>query len=255
MSYYTTVKAKIKVFPVCGQSCGQSRFSARFAVPVKSRKRPCCKAFRASAVCVVDGASNAPKCGAVPTPLHPDIQFFAIIPRWGRKSKFFLSVVNPVVKAVFRPVFTACQNPANARAARLSGLPLLRSWMVSTALPNVARYQLRYTRIFSFCYYTTLGAKMKDFPVCGHSCGQSRISARFDDPAKWRKRPCRKAFRASTSLVVDGVGATPKPRALPTALHPDNCLNSDSFHSIVYFERDCKYSSPVIRYFSEQNCF
>ena len=150
----------------------------------------------------------------------PGYSVFAIIPRWGRKSKIFLSVVNPVVKAVFRPVFTACQNPANARVARLSGLPLLRSWMVSTALPNVARYQLRYTRIFSFCYYTTARAKIKDFPVCGHSCGQGRISARFRNPKKSRKRPCRKAFRASASQLVDSVRTAPKAGALPTALHP-----------------------------------
>ena len=99
----------------------------------------------------------------------PGYSVFAIIPRWGRKSKFFLSVVNPVVKAVFRPFFTACQNTANARAARLSGLPLLRSWMVSTALPNVARYQLRYTRLLKFCksfkavlaYYSRITPKSK----------------------------------------------------------------------------------------------
>ena len=36
--------------------------------------------------------------------LHPDIQFWVIIPRSGRKSKFFLSVVIYVVKAVFGPV-------------------------------------------------------------------------------------------------------------------------------------------------------
>ena len=88
-------------------------------------------------------------------------------------------------------------------------------------LPNRAFYQLNYTRIFNFCYYTTLGAKIKVFPVCGQSCGQSRISARFGDPAKSRKRPCCKAFRASASQVVDGVSSTPKPPALPTALIPD----------------------------------
>ena len=88
-------------------------------------------------------------------------------------------------------------------------------------IPNVARYQLRYTRIFSFCYYTTLGAKIKVFPVCGQSCGQSRFSAQFADPVKSRKRPCCKAFRASASLVVDGTNNAPKAGALPTALHPD----------------------------------
>ena len=29
--------------------------------------------------------------------------------------------------------------------------------------PNQARYQLRYTRIFNFCHYTTVGVKIKDF--------------------------------------------------------------------------------------------
>ena len=86
--------------------------------------------------------------------------------------------------------------------------------------PNQARYHLRYTRIFSFCYYTTPQAKIKDFPVCGQSCGQSRFSACFHDFPKSRKRPCRKAFRASAFLVVDGVHSTPKAGALPTALHP-----------------------------------
>ena len=88
-------------------------------------------------------------------------------------------------------------------------------------IPNVARYQLRYTRIFSFWYYTTPQAKIKDFPVCGQSCGQSRISAQFDDLIKSRKRPCFKAFRASAVCVVDGARATPKCGAVPAPLHPD----------------------------------
>ena len=129
-------------------------------------------------------------------------------------------MVNPVVKAVFRPGLPTRQNPANARVARLSGLRLFRSRMERQTLPNVARYQLRYTRIFSFCYYTTLGAKIKVFPVCGQSCGQSRSSACFHSLPKSRKRPCCKAFRAFTSQVMDGVHRTPKAGALPTALHP-----------------------------------
>ena len=88
------------------------------------------------------------------------------------------------------------------------------------AVPNRAFYQLNYTRIFSFCYYTTAQAKIKDFPVCGHSCGQGRFSARSDAPSKSRKRPCCKAFRASAFLVVDGVHSTPKCGAVPAPLHP-----------------------------------
>ena len=85
----------------------------------------------------------------------------------------------------------------------------------------MARYQLRYTRIFSFCHYTTLGAKMKVFPVCGQSCGQSRFLPRFTDPVKSRKRPCFKAFRASAASVVDGSSNAPKSSAIPPSLHPD----------------------------------
>ncbi len=150
----------------------------------------------------------------------PGYSVFAIIPRARQKSKIFLSVVIPVVKAVFRPGLISLPNPAHARIARLSGLRLLPSWMASEPLPNVARYHPRYTRIFSFCYYTTLRTKIKDFPVCGQSCGQGRFSVLFRNPAKSRKRPCYKAFRASAVCVVDGARVTPKAGALPTALIP-----------------------------------
>ena len=72
-----------------------------------------------------------------------------IIPRSGRKSKFFLSVVIYVVKANFWPSFTVVENPANARVARGSGLWLRLSWMKTPMLPKQARYQLRYTRLLS----------------------------------------------------------------------------------------------------------
>ena len=55
-----------------------------------------------------------------------------------------------VVKAVFWPGFAANDNPANARVARGSGLWLFLSWIGGKSLPKQARYQLRYTRLFSF---------------------------------------------------------------------------------------------------------
>ena len=150
--------------------------------------------------------------------------------------------------------------------------------------PNQARYHLRYTRIFSFCYYTTPQAKIKGFPVCGHSCGQGRFSARFHRPVKLRKRPCFRAFRPSSFRVVDEVETTPKAGALPTALHPDiltvtlcalrcparysrtssalsRCKPSQTatptkqlrytrishLVSIIYSINDCNYSFPVVR--------
>ena len=81
----------------------------------------------------------APKCGAVPAPLHPDIQFFIL-----------LSVVIPVVKADFSPGSALQLNPANTRVPRLSELRLLLSWISGAALPNQAPYQLGHTRIFRF---------------------------------------------------------------------------------------------------------
>ncbi len=81
----------------------------------------------------------------------PGYSISAIIPRRGRKSKFFLSVVIHVVKAVFQPDLTKEQSPAIARVARLSGL-LSKSLMDRVyALPKQARYQLRYTRMLCYC--------------------------------------------------------------------------------------------------------
>ena len=66
-----------KFFPVCSHLCGQSRFLARFPGQAKSRKCPCCKGFRALAVPIVDRRKTAPKAGALPTALHPVIQFLS----------------------------------------------------------------------------------------------------------------------------------------------------------------------------------
>ena len=74
--HYTTLGAKNKVIPVCGQSCGQSRFSVCFHSLPKSRKRRCFKDFRAFASHVMDGVHRTPKAGALPTALHPVIKLF-----------------------------------------------------------------------------------------------------------------------------------------------------------------------------------
>ena len=88
-----------------------------------------------------------PKCRALPVELHPDIHFSAMIPRRTVKIKFFLSVVNPVVKAAFVPPSATGESPANAGVARLCGVSPCPVPDTATALPNQARYQLRYTRI------------------------------------------------------------------------------------------------------------
>ena len=137
-----------------------------------------------------------PKCRALPVEPHPDIHFSAMIPRRAEKIKIFLSVVIYVVKAVFVPLSAAGAKPANARVARLCGVSPHSIPDTTTALPNVAPYQLSHTRIFSFCHDTTARGKNKNFSVCGHSCGQSRFCAVFGNRRKTRYRPCCKAFRA-----------------------------------------------------------
>ncbi len=121
------------------------------------------------------GDSNArslePKSSAIPTSLHPDIHFPAMIPRRGVKIKFFLSVVIPVVKAAFVPLSAIGENPANAGVARLCGVLPCPTPDTATALPNHPRYQLRYTRIFSFCHYTTArGEKQSFFSLRSFMC-------------------------------------------------------------------------------------
>ena len=104
-----------------------------------------------------------PKCRALPVEPHPDIHFSAMIPRRTVKIKFFLSVVIHVVKAAFMPLSVIGGNPANAGVTRLCGVSPCPVPDTATALPNQARYQLRYTRIFNFCHDTTAERKNKDF--------------------------------------------------------------------------------------------
>ena len=174
-----------------------------------------------------------PKCRALPVEPHPVIHFSAIIPRRGRKSKIFLSVVIPVVKTAFVPLSAIGINPVNAGVTRLSGVLPCSTPDTATALPNQARYQLRYTRIFSFCHYTTAGEKIKDFSVCGHLCGQSRFCAVFGNHGKSRKRRCRKALRRF-ALLCPGYGhGAPKPGAIPASLYPDMRVSADKHSAII----------------------
>ena len=77
----------------------------------------------------------------------PGYSISAMIPRRGVKIKFFLSVVIYVVKGDFVPLSATDGNPANAGIARLCGVSPHPIPDTATALPNRARYQLRYTRI------------------------------------------------------------------------------------------------------------
>ena len=85
---------------------------------------------------VPDTATAHPKSSAIPTSLHPDIHFPAMIPRRGVKIKFFLSVVIYVVKAAFVPFSAIGEKSANACAARLCGISPYPVPDTATALPS-----------------------------------------------------------------------------------------------------------------------
>ncbi len=72
----TTANGKNKVFSVCGHLCGQSRFYATFSSRGKSSKRRCRKALRRFASPYPGYNHGTPKAGALPTALHPVIEFF-----------------------------------------------------------------------------------------------------------------------------------------------------------------------------------
>ena len=116
-------------------------------------------------------------------------------------------------------------------------------------LPNVAPYQLSYTRIFTFLHDTTANGKNKVFSVCGHLCGQSRFYAAFGNRRKSRKGRCHKALRRFALPCPGYRHGTPKASALPTALHPDTVFTLhrksvfDSPNSILDFGR--KVNRPV----------
>ena len=90
---------------------------------------------------------RGPKPRVLSAELHPDIHFSAMISRREGKSKIFLSVVIYVVKADFIPLSATGESPANAGVTRLCGVSPCPVPDTATALPNQARYQLRYTQI------------------------------------------------------------------------------------------------------------
>jgi len=74
-----------------------------------------------------------------------------------------LSVVIPVVKGDFAASFRQRRKPVNRGAARLSGIDAGHGPDTGAALPNQARYQLRYTRIFGFSILAQTPRKEKGF--------------------------------------------------------------------------------------------
>ena len=69
---------------------------------------------------------------------------------------------------------------------------------------------MSYTRIFNFCHDITAGEKIKDFSVCGHSCGQSRFCAVFGNRGKTAIARVARLCGVSHCPVPDTATALPK---------------------------------------------
>ena len=136
-----------------------------------------------------------PKCRALPVEPHPVIHFSAIIPRRGGKSKIFLSVVIPVVKAAFvpfsatgeKPLLPVLQGFAAFRLA-LFRIPPRHSQTRPDTNFAIPGYSL-------FRHYTTSKKKIKVFSVRARSYGQTRFCAALSSQPTSRKRSRRKALR------------------------------------------------------------
>ena len=144
-------------------SCSQSRRATNCATPGYS--------------VYLSGWSYSPKCRRPTNWATPGYSISAIIPRRGRKSKIFLSVVIYVVKAAFVPFSAIGENPANAGVTRLCGVSPCPVPDTATALPKQARYQLRYTPIrYSLCIANPfLTALIVYWILAGKSTGRLHI--------------------------------------------------------------------------------
>ena len=156
----------------------------------------------------------------------PGYSISAIIPRWRGKSKFFLSVVIPAVKAAFMPLSATGGNPANTGVARLCGVSPCPVPDTATALPKQARYQLRYTRLFSFLSGWSYSPKSSAIPaslfgfVGGVNLYVGRC-VRETPPARQRHG----ALTVQTGFVRGGVGETTL--ILPCSAGKSNRVQAD----------------------------
>ena len=128
----------------CGQTCGQAVFlttsTCGGSACIAGVSRDC-----GHGIFRLEGGATRSQTRRDTNFAIPGYSISAIIPRRGRKSKIFLSVVIPVVKAAFVPLSATEGNPVNAGVTRLCGVSPCPVPDSATALPKQARYQLRNT--------------------------------------------------------------------------------------------------------------
>ena len=133
----------------CGQTCGQANFLTTSACGGSACIAGVSRNFGHS-IFQLEGGATRSQTRRDTNFAIPGYSISAMIPRRRGKSKIFLSVVIPVVKSAFMPLSTIVKSPANAGVTRLCGVLQCPVPDTATALPKLARYQLRYTRIFDF---------------------------------------------------------------------------------------------------------
>ncbi|WP_156108573.1 hypothetical protein [Oscillibacter sp. ER4] len=174
MSYYTTVRAKIKVFPVCGHLCGQMWSNPFFAPVLLLGKNPQTTVlqgvpgFGCSHRGYTENRSQSRRATNCATPgylvfsEHPRVfpkqaryqlrntpifnktpLYYSILERFRKAFLIMVKIVGWLQKcANFRK--TKTRKPLCRKALRhFQKMGLTKSYYV----PNQARYQLRYTRI------------------------------------------------------------------------------------------------------------
>ena len=126
----------------CGQTCGQAVFLTILACGgsacIAGVSRDC-----GHSIFQLEGGATRSQTRRDTNFAIPGYSISVIIPRRRGKSKIFLSVVNPVVKAAFMPFSAIGENPAIAGVTRLCGVSPCPVPDTTTALPKQARYQLR----------------------------------------------------------------------------------------------------------------
>ena len=113
------------------------------------------------------------------------------------------------------------ETPLSPVPQGFAGLCPSRAWIGSTHSQTRRDTNFAIPGYSFFCHDTTAGEKIKDFSVCGHSCGQNRFCAVFCNRGKSSKRRRCKALRRFASPCPGYGHGTPKPPALPAAPHPD----------------------------------
>ena len=128
----TTASGKNKDFSVCGHSCGQSYFCAAFGNRWKSRKRRRRKAFRRFTLPNPGYRHGTPKSSAIPTSLHPDIQFLPLYHDGEENQRYFCLWSFLWSKAILCRFRQPEENPLSPVPQGFAGFCPSRAWIGST---------------------------------------------------------------------------------------------------------------------------